>query len=636
MDLWDDIRKRNVARAVEFFANLRERRIFRIFLAYLAAGWLALQGADQLASRDIISELAYRLVLVAYLAGVPASLVVGWFHGEKGAQRLTLLEAGLLAIVAAGAVTAGTAVMEAHETSPETLAEASGLDLRRVAVTYFDDVSAEGDLTAVAEGLSESLIAKLKGVGVLDVASDNAVRPFRGGEVPPDSVARALAVGTVITGSVDGSGDRLRITTRLLDGNSGAVVARKVVTTSREDLLAARDSVAEDLARELRRWLGEEITYRSERSRSDDVTAWVLTQRGERLLRQGQEAARQGRGDSALARFRTADSLLARAEAADSAWAEPAVDRARVAYRTSRALAEVTGDRHRAVQAASAGLEHADRALAREAMYPGALELRGTLRYWMWLLGSPSDPDRRRAVLDSARRDLEAAVDVDPGLASAYSTLSHLRYQPGVSDLTGVVLAARRAYEADAYLQHADAILARLVSATLDLGQFRQAERWCGEGRRRFPGDHRFRLCSIQLMASPAVPPSVDAAWAHATAVDSLAPAAERSLRRAEARMLVAGVLARAGLVDSAGAVLDSAREEVPTEGDARDHLLGVEAYVRTLLDQDGRAVDLLRRYVAAHPGHEFGFAGEISWRWRELQDHPDFRAIRASEGGRR
>lgn len=629
MSFWDDLKERNVARVAELWADLRERRLFRILAGYLAAGWLALQGADMLAGRDIISELAYRLVLVAYVAGVPAALVVGWFHGEKGAQRLTLLEVGLLALVGTGALGAGAAVVQSHETAPETLAERSSLDLRRVAVTYFEDVSADADLGPVADGITESLIGRLRRVNPLDVMSRRAVLPYRGRGVAPDSIARALDVGTVITGSVDGEGDELRITTKLVDGNSGAVVARKVVRTSRGELLSARDSVAGDLARELRRWIGEEVRYRAERSGTDDVTAWVLLQRGERALQEARAAARHERADSALALFEEADSLLALAAEADTGWVEPTVDRARVAYRRSRALAEVADERHEALRAAETGIRHADRALETAPGHPKALELRGTIRYWTLFLGAASDPDRRQALLDSARTDLEAAVDADPTLASAYSTLSHLYYQPGVADLTGVVLAARRAYEADAYLENADAILWRLFEATMDLGQFGQAERWCTEGRRRFPSDHRFRMCRLRLMASPAREPGVEGSWQIARAVDSLAPPAERRFQGILARMYVSGVLARAGMADSARSVLSRARGRVTPEVDPQEFLLGVEAYVRTLLGEEDRAIDLLSRYVAAHPGHEFGVAGEISWRWRPLQDRPGFQKIR-------
>lgn len=628
MGFWRALREKGVLWLVELWRDLRERRLFRIAAGYLAAGWLVLQGADQLAGRDIISELAYRLVLVGYLAGIPASFIVGWFHGEKGDQKLSLLEVGLLSVVGIAAVGAGAMVVESHRTSATSLAEASGLDLRRVAVLY-REATDDPELASIADGLTGAVVSALRRVDQLDVVSVNGVRPYREADVTADSIARALEVGTVVTGSVIGSEQRLQITTQLHDGNSGAVVTRDAITVSRDQLLSARDSVGEVLSRQLRRWIGAEFAYRTQRSETSDVHAWVLLQRGERLLRQARVATSQHRTDSALSLFRRADSTLAVAERADTAWIEPTVARSEVAYRKARTLATVVGDRQGTIEAIETGIAHADRALEREPGDADALATRGTLRYLRWFLGLVPDAEAGQEWLQQARRDLEAAVEADPTLASAYNTLSHLYYQPAVSDLVGAALAARRAYEADAYLQTADDVLWRLFRATLDLGQFGQARRWCEEGRARFPADHRFRMCGLQLLASPELDPHVEDAWELARAVDSLAPPARRQLPATEAEMYVGGVLARAGLTDSAESVLSRARSRVDHEVDPEGYLLGVEAYMRVLLDQQDRAIDLLGRYVSAHPEHEFGVAGEISWRWRSLQDHPRFQRIR-------
>lgn len=631
MAFWDELRERNVARLVELWEEVRDRRLFQIVGTYIGAGWLVLEGADMLVGRDLLSELAYRLTLVGYLSGIPASAIIGWYHGEKGEQRLTLPEIGLLCLVGAGAITIGGVVVNEYETSPETLSARSTLDLRRVAVLPFDALDASTELRTVAEGLTESLIGRLQQVNQLEVISENGVRPYRGTGVPPDSVARALEVGTVITGAVSGGPEEMRITTRLVDGESGAVVNEDVLTTSRDELLTARDSVSTVLSRYLRRWIGEELTARTERVETENTEAWVLLQRGENQLQNARNAASHGRGDTAMALFSEADSAFAAAERADPDWADPVVGRARVAYRKGRTLLQVAGDRHGAVQALNTGLKHVERALKLNSGHAKAREMRGTSRYTKYHVAGISDPDRRHALLEAARKDLEAAVDTDPTLASAYSTLSHLYYQPPVRDLVNVALAARRAYEADAYLEEADAVLWRLFQAQLDLGQFRQARRWCEEGRDRFPGEYRFRLCRLRLMTTPELEPNVDEAWRLADAVDSLATAGGRPVRQIEleAEMRVAAVLARADFTDSARAVLTRARSEVTPEIDPRDFLLGVEAYVHVLLEDENRALALLRRYVSAHPSHDFRTAGEVSWRWSRLQDHPEFQSIR-------
>ena len=69
----------------------------------------------------------------------------------------------------------------------------TGLDPRRIAVMYFEDDSKTHDLSYLADGLTEALIARLRAVQGLDVVSMNGAALFRDGGVAPDSIARALA-----------------------------------------------------------------------------------------------------------------------------------------------------------------------------------------------------------------------------------------------------------------------------------------------------------------------------------------------------------------------------------------------------------------------------------------------------------
>ena len=78
------------------FAFIRKRRIPQIVGAYLAAGWFALEVTDQLDGQGIVPHLAYELILVFAVIGLPASLVLAWFHGARGPQKLHPVEIWLL------------------------------------------------------------------------------------------------------------------------------------------------------------------------------------------------------------------------------------------------------------------------------------------------------------------------------------------------------------------------------------------------------------------------------------------------------------------------------------------------------------------------------------------------------------
>jgi len=198
-----------------------------------------------------------------------------------------------------------------------------------------------------------------------------------------------------------------------------------------------------------------------------------------------------------------------------------------------------------------------------------------------------------------------------------------LYYQ--TKDLQGAALAARRAYEEDAYLGNAADILTRLFHTSYDLDQQRQAQRWCQEGMRRFPRDFRFFQCQLYLMTRLEAP-DVPRAWSVLSSIDSLAPPPQRAILHLRNQMLVAAVIARAGLRDSAHAVI--ARSRGTAELDPEHDLVAMEAFVRTLLGEQDEAIHLLQRYVAANPEHSFRVGGDIFWWWWDLQKHPGFQAL--------
>jgi hypothetical protein len=94
-------------------------------------------------------------------------------------------------------------------------------------------------------------------------------------------------------------------------------------------------------------------------------------------------------------------------------------------------------------------------------------------------------------------------------------------------------------------------------------------------------------------------------------------------------RMYVGGVLARAGLADSARRVLEGARAGRDIDPD--QELAAREAVMRVLLGDLDEAVSQLNRYIVANPTHTFDLtSGDLHWWWRPLRDNPRFRALAA------
>ncbi len=497
-----------------------------------------------------------------------------------------------------------------------------GPDPRHIAVLYFEDRSPGGTLGYLADGLTEALIYELGQVGSLNVVSRYGVAPFRKATAPTDSLARALQVGTLVQGTVSQAGDRLRVTVDMINTADGSVQSSGPLEREREDVFGLQDDLTKQVSEFLRRRLGQVVQQLETRAGTSNAAAWELVQRAgvdkglvDSLLTAGDTAA----ATRALAR---ADSQLTRASAMDRNWALPVVNRGWVVYEQRKIVGWEKGP---ASNWTSRGLGFAEAALTVRPGDPEALRLRGTLRYIRWLLGLDPYPLTTRQLLDFAEADLRAGGDsTNANRASAWSLLSHLEARKG--DPAAGKLAALKAYEADPYLVDANDVLYRLFSNSVDLEDGAGAERWCKEGRRRFPKDPYFTECQFELMALPGQPVDVKQAWAIVEEDVSLWPPNAREFWRRRDQMMMALVLANAGLKDSADHVAIRARADASI--DPNRDVLYFEAALRNRLGQRDESLRLLEQYLATNPQDRATLANDQSWWWRGVHDDPRFKQL--------
>jgi TolB-like protein len=493
-----------------------------------------------------------------------------------------------------------------------------GLDPKTIAVLYFKDVSRDSSLGHVADALTEGLIDELSTVNGLSVVSRNGTAPFRNATIETDSIARILRAGSLVEGSVEPVGDQLHVTARLVDGN-GTERKSSTIKLPAARLLTVRDSVVHQVAELLRGQVGTEVQLKESRAGTGSVDAWSLLQRAERLRKEGLNQ-REGGDTAASATYARADSLLRLSVAADPKWAAPVTLRGLVAYERSRVEKDIVR-RHAILDTV---VMRTTQALALESNYAPALSLRGRARRSLYALDLSADPAARARLLDSAEADLEAATEIDRTQAAAYLVLSQVYYDR--KDNVSALLAARRAYEADAFLQNQNANLFQLFWTHYDLEQFPDADKWCREGASRFPTDYNFAECELWLTIAEWTAVDVPRAWSIAAKAEKLAPADRQAFEKRLGQLLVAGVLARAGLKDSARHVLETGRVE--PDVDPEDELRGYEAIPLILLGDHKEAIEVLKSYVVRHPTHEFSVGRDLHWWWRPLQNEPGFRAL--------
>jgi eukaryotic-like serine/threonine-protein kinase len=496
-------------------------------------------------------------------------------------------------------------------------------DPNHIAVLYFDDQSEGGKRRFLADGLTEALIDELSAVKPLKVVSRNGVAPFKGKNVPIDSIQRALKIGTLVTGKVAQSGDRLRVTVSLVDAATGDNVGDpKVVEATRTDLFKLQDSVAKEVSRGLRKRLGTEIDNLVNRPGTSNEQAWEALQRAKQTLA-GVDAILSTDGlKPAIDRLSEADSSLAAVEAMDKKWVAPIVLRGFIAFRKMQLLGNT--DPTQIPKWLDVAGADADRAIALSPQNADALELRGTIRYFRWGYNQSADPSASMKLINDSEADFRAAVTANPLQATAWNGLSYVLNAK--VQFAKAKLAAQTAYESDPYLKDIDKTIWRLIQNSFALGDRTETEKWCTLGRQRVPNNYRFTQCRLYLFELPGPKPNVDSLWRVYREFVDQSPANVKKFNTLKGGMLVALALARAGLADSARAVIGRSRGD--SQIDPASELIYYEAQARAQLGDKDDVIRLLTRFFATSPQLRPFAKDDDSWFWDSVRDDPRYKAL--------
>ena len=164
----------------DFFSRLRERKLVQWALAYIAAAFALIQVADIVAQRFGWPEQAIRFVIVALGVGFFLVLVLAWYHGERGRQRVNGTELLILALLLGiGGVAIWRLAPEPATKRTADKSAASEIPRKSIAVLPFDSLSEEKDNAYFASGMQDMILTKLAGIGELKVVSRTSTEKYK-------------------------------------------------------------------------------------------------------------------------------------------------------------------------------------------------------------------------------------------------------------------------------------------------------------------------------------------------------------------------------------------------------------------------------------------------------------------------
>jgi TolB-like protein/Tfp pilus assembly protein PilF len=307
-----------------FVAELKRRNVVRMAGLYLVGAWLVVQVAGTLLPMFGAPVWMPRAVVILVAVGFLPMLVFSWVYEltPEGLKRESdidrnasptpgagqRIEHALVVLLALGigyfafdkfvlaqrreaaqaAATAASVAQARKEAGVEALV-GSNPD-KSIAVLPFVNMSADQEQEFFADGVAEELLNQLAKVHGLRVIARTSSFSFKGKNADVATIAGALHVAHLLEGSVRRSGNRLRISAKLVRAADGSELWSETYDRQMEDIFAMQDEIAGAVVGELKlKLLGSAA---GAKTADPEAYALVLQARQSRQLRTPEALAR--------------------------------------------------------------------------------------------------------------------------------------------------------------------------------------------------------------------------------------------------------------------------------------------------------------------------------------------------------
>ena len=245
-----------------FFAELKRRNVYKVAIAYGVVAWLLIQVATQVFPFFEIPNWVVRLVVLVIIIGFPIALIVAWAfeltpQGLKRTEvadamptRPSVRRAWIYVVIIGGALALGLFFLGRYTGLRRSEGTASAE--KSIAVLPFDNLSRDPDNAYFAEGIQDEILTRLAKIADLKVISRTSTQQYQSKPGNLSEIAKQLGVAHIVEGSVQKSGDAVRVNVQLIEAANDSHLWADTFDRKLTDIFSVESEVAKAIADQLR------------------------------------------------------------------------------------------------------------------------------------------------------------------------------------------------------------------------------------------------------------------------------------------------------------------------------------------------------------------------------------------------
>lgn len=225
-----------------FFLELKNRKIRKWLAIYISTAITTMGVFHLFSVRYDLPSFIFDTVTLTLAFGILGTVLIAWFHGEAGRQKLKPVEIILHIFLFV------IYILSVYFSIEWGVKPKTNSNNKVIAVLPFSNFNETSDNEFFADGITDDILTQLSKISDLKVISRTSVMKYKNTQMNISEISKELGAGSILEGSVRTYGNKIRIVGQLIDANNDVHIWSETYDRELEDIFDIQSDIAERIA----------------------------------------------------------------------------------------------------------------------------------------------------------------------------------------------------------------------------------------------------------------------------------------------------------------------------------------------------------------------------------------------------